>query len=343
MTSLNCSCARQALLDRRVNINSKELLTEFKHGRWCLELVEIDNSAANGYAGLEIHQLVNELDIAPKQYAREALLAECEQLIPGYQLGSGFPHWMSVSLGLIKIETISNLYSLDDTDLTLWGIDLFQGLAGTLLTLALFKTYTSLHEFEIFSNAVCEELLGRLAPTSSRGVGFAHGDLGIAYSLLAAKRTDTKVREYIETVLMEAESSLISSGNFAVCKGGVSILVIAAMAGKAFGNDSFPIKRYRDLARFIAQHIIALGDASPAHQCCGTSGVIETLVSYAEAAGDEEIIEISRKAAHLCITSKSVGRINETGMLFGIAGIDYVISKVKEQQPHQYSMLYPLI
>jgi hypothetical protein len=339
----NCSCARTALLERRVSVLSDALFVEFNQGRWCLEMAEVDSSAANGYAGIEIHQLVNRIDMVPKSRSRRALLVECDQLTPGYQLGSGFPHWMAVLLGVVSLEHILRLYKFDRVDLNLWSLDLFQGLAGTMLTLSLFRSRFDVPELDASLGFVYEELVRRLDISSQRRVGFAHGDLGIAYSLLASKKQSSKMAAYISEILNQAEADLYSTRNFAVCSGGVSLLVVASLANKTFGERFFPAKRCNELAKFVASTVGIEGDKSPAHLCCGAAGVVETLLCYAEANLDSGIVQASKNLAYTTITYRSVNQINETGLLFGVAGVDYLISRIEKLPLHRYSMLYPTI
>lgn len=332
---------RDELFSRRVELGNENIIIEFNNNKWCLEATEIDDSVANGYAGIKIHQALHKFDFF-NECEKNKLINQINSFVPGYQLGSGFLHIMMVALGIKNVEYISHFYDVDTIDISAWGDDLFQGLAGSLLTADLLLKKSSSKKIENFRTVVCQELLIRLRAKPTIKAGFAHGDLGIVYALLAANIITSQTREYIENILTKAEYDISSSTNYAVCSGAISFLVVDSIAMNR-GLKKASHNKHIELIRKIANNIIDGGDVFPLHQCCGVAGIVETLICYSKINYNPLALEFAQNISNACITRKAIGKINETGMLFGVAGIDYVISRMDKKSIDNSSMLYPFL
>lgn len=325
--------------ERIIKINEKFSVVEFSEGKWTTTLSEIDNSGAKGYAGIEIDNLVH---FRHRKIIKSslALKAECSRFETGYHLGTGFAHFYAVKLGLIPTSYLYNNYKhFLSNPKKVTNPDLFQGLAGTLLTVSMFPNDTF---FITAKNTVFKELISVLKNSDIKNIGFAHGRLGIAYALLASNlyQSNRFSEEYIKETIDMAENRLLSNKdiNLAICQGAISTLIVSSLF-----NLSASSERNEQITDKILEILDNLNQDAPMHLCCGIGGIIETLLCYSSLNTKRNFYEDIRTSAKTFLIEEKVLKINSSGILFGIAGIDFLLAQLNKKEMITNSFLYPFL
>lgn len=328
--------AHEELVSRCVKIGNVTGVFEFEQHLWCKEFKEIDGSFANGYSGLALVSIVNGWNIFDG--------IECNNRIDyrsdfgGFHMGRGLPIFIALKSGSFIIDNECHLKSLrnDVAD----KYDLYQGLAGDLLTASLLRRYIDdcNSELKEIENAKFNRLINYINNVQVNDIGYAHGALGMAYALLISNIKNKKADEFVEHTVLKGLQALEETGNYAVCSGPISSIVLSKIGAHLF--DRRVQAESREICLDVLSKMEHFFENAPLNLCCGLFGIVDLMAKIASI--DENKTIQARLLDLVSRINKSRYRdMMDTGLFFGVSGPAHTIEQIKNPASCGISLLFP--
>lgn len=323
---MNFECIASELRSRIVFDGERTYVAEFPSARWTLEVEEVDKTFSNGYFGMyAVLKSVPELGVTDDLCTR--LLAGREMRVnpDGYHLGRPIWDRFLSANGELPLRTSVITEAMREP-----SADLFGGKAGSLLGQLLSEGLQG-GDADYSVSWLCNAL------SSTDSTGFAHGRMGICFSLLAFSyalggKTSLfwtiadSVRPVLENAVMAAMEKPL---NLALCSGGIASLVIASHFETVYGAGIVSRAQRDVLKKKIFETLAPLPvRTAPLHLCCGISGLIDMLLEMSESVSSLDVFDIALEVGERFFVDESIERIGYTGVLHGLCGVAYQMARL---------------